>query len=375
MRGAGRSPSAGVPSPHLDLDLAVIRDRFRALRDELAGVELCYAVKANPHPAVLDLLATEAASFDLASVGELDACLLAGAAPDRLSWGNPVKKRGDVRAATAAGVTRFTTDAAADVDLVAREAPGADVCVRLAVGDAGAATPFGGKFGVPVDEAVTLLRRARAAGLRPSGIGFHVGSQQGDAAAWARGGAAAAEVAVRLGPDAPVELNVGGGFPTRHAGPPGPSPAGALAAVRSTLGRWRPRLVAEPGRVVVADAGVLRSEVVLVAERAGRRWVYLDVGRYSGLAETEQEMIVYRLGTPDRDGPTGPVVLAGPTCDGDDVLYRHADVRLPLDLAAGDVVEFLGAGAYTASYASVGFNGLPPLPVHVHDTSPTKGDR
>ena len=118
----------------------------------------------------------------------------------------------------------------------------------------------------------------------------------------------------------------------------------------------------------MADAGTLHAEVVLVAERAGRRWVYLDVGRYQGLAETEGEMIVYRLRTPGRTGGTGPVVLAGPTCDGDDVLYRHADVRLPLDLAAGDVVEFLGAGAYTASYASVGFNGLPPLPTYVHET-------
>jgi len=82
---------------------------------------------------------------------------------------------------------------------------------------------------------------------------------------------------------------------------------------------------------------------------------------------------VYRLRTPRRSGETGPVVLAGPTCDGDDVLYRHADVRLPLDLVPGDVVEFLGAGAYTSSYASVGFNGLPPLPTHVTPETPEEG--
>jgi ornithine decarboxylase len=85
-------------------------------------------------------------------------------------------------------------------------------------------------------------------------------------------------------------------------------------------------------------------------------------------------MIVYRLRTPGNDGPTGPVVLAWPTCDGDDVLYRRADVRLPLDLAPGDIVEFLGAGAYTASYASVGFNGLPPLPTYVHETPEEGGN-
>lgn len=369
-------PSSGDgPIPRLDLDLAGVRDAFRSLRSAFAGIELCYAVKANPHPAVLALLVAEGASFDLASVGELDACLLAGARPDRMSWGNPLKKPGDVRAARAAGVDRFTTDSPADVDLLAREAPGARVCVRLAVGDEGSATPFAGKFGVGEDEAVALLDRARAAGLRAEGLAFHTGSQQRDPHAWDRGVALAARVAARCGPDAPTELNVGGGFPTTHADGPVPTAVACASALRHAVDGvpgWSPRLVAEPGRVVVADAGVLRSEVVLVTERGGRRWVYLDVGRYQGLAETENEMIVYRLRTPGRDGPTGPVVLAGPTCDGDDVLYRRADVRLPLDLAAGDVVEFLGAGAYTSSYASVGFNGLPPLPTALTTLPSTK---
>ena len=119
-------PSAGSPP-------ATVRASYRALAAAFGGVELCYAVKANPHPAVLALLVAEGASFDLAGVGELDACLLAGARPARMSWGNPVKKASDVRAARAAGVDRFTTDSPADVDLLAREAPGARVCVRLAV--------------------------------------------------------------------------------------------------------------------------------------------------------------------------------------------------------------------------------------------------
>ncbi|WP_433028974.1 type III PLP-dependent enzyme [Actinomycetospora sp. CA-053990] len=377
-RDVARPPTVEMPTPRLDLDLAIVRSAYRTMRGLLPDVELCYAVKANPQSEVLTLLVAEGASFDLASVGELDLCLLAGARPGALSWGNPVKKVTDVRAARAAGVARFTTDAPADVDLLAREAPGATVGVRLAVADDGAATPFAGKFGAGEDDAVALLGRARVAGLDAAGIGFHVGSQQRDPLAWARAIDVAARVAARLGEDAPRELNLGGGFPTTHAGGPTPDLAACAAAIREALarhaGRWRPRLVAEPGRALVADAGTLRAEVVLVAERAGRRWVYLDVGRYQGLAETEGEMIVYRLRTPGRTGATGPVVLAGPTCDGDDVLYRHADVRLPLDLAPGDVVEFLGAGAYTASYASVGFNGLPPLPTYVHET-PEEGGR
>jgi ornithine decarboxylase len=370
-----------MATPRLELDLAVVARAYDAFRDALPEAEPAYAVKANPHPDLLTLLAARGASVDLASVGELDACLHAGLAPARMSWGNPVKKAADVQVAAAAGVTRFTTDAPADVDLLARLAPGAAVTVRLGVDETGSATPFAGKFGVAPDEAAALLARARDAGLRPHGLGFHPGSQQTDPDAWRRGIAAAARAVERFGAPVP-ELDVGGGFPTRHGAGPVPGLAACAHAIRAALaahaevpgvGPWRPHLVAEPGRALVADAGVLVAEVVLVAERAGRRWVYLDVGRYQGLAETEGEMIVYRLRTPDHpaDAPRGPVVLAGPTCDGDDVLYRRADVRLPLDLAPGDVVEFLGAGAYTASYASVGFNGLPPLPTVIRRSTET----
>jgi ornithine decarboxylase len=120
----------------------------------------------------------------------------------------------------------------------------------------------------------------------------------------------------------------------------------------------------------VSDAGLLRSEVVLVSRKSTMdpmRWVYLDVGRYNGLAETENEYITYLLSTPRheesiRDGETGPVYLAGPTCDGDDVLYQHNVYRLPMELQAGDHLDFLNTGAYTASYSSIAFNGFAPLP-------------
>jgi ornithine decarboxylase len=124
-------------------------------------------------------------------------------------------------------------------------------------------------------------------------------------------------------------------------------------------------LIAEPGRYLVADAGVIEAEVVLVAERGDGRWVYLDVGLFGGLAEALDESIQYRIEAPDNDGPVGRVVLAGPTCDSVDVLYRHAGYTLPLSIAAGDRVRLLATGAYTASYSSVGFNGLPPLATEV----------
>jgi ornithine decarboxylase len=255
-------------------------------------------------------------------------------------------------------------DSLPDLLQVAEVAPGAQVYCRLAVPDDGAQTPFGGKFGCTPGEAFELLSRAAALGLRPVGVSFHAGSQQLRPAAYACGIDIAACVMASLrAAGVPVDvLNIGGGLPIGYAQPVPPL-AEFAAAVDKSLARCfpeTPHLVIEPGRAVVGPAGVLRTEVVLVACRAGRRWVYLDVGRYGGLAEAENEAIAYRI-VSSVGGPEGPVVLAGPTCDGDDVLYRRTEYRLPLALRAGDHLNVLAAGAYTASYASVGFNGIGPL--------------
>ena len=143
------------------------------------------------------------------------------------------------------------------------------------------------------------------------------------------------------------------------------APAFSSASARSTSRRASSYelcavVIAEPGRGIAADAGVLVATVVGVVPRAGTRWVCLDAGVFTGLVETLDEAIRYPLST-DRDGPTGPCVLAGPTCDSADVLYEQTMVDLPLDLVEGDQVRFGCAGAYTATYSSVGFNGFAPL--------------
>lgn len=342
-------------TPLLVLDPTVVRDRFRTLADAFPGARMQYAVKANPHPDVLATLAALGCGFDVASPAEVELAIAAGAPVDGLSYGNPVRTAGQAAAAFARGVREFVTDSAEDLAMLADTAPGARVLVRLDVDDAGSATPFRGKFGCAPGTAATLLRDAATLGLVPAGIAFHAGSQQLDPAAWARGVSAA----VRTWPDTPL-INLGGGLPVAYDRPV-PPPTAYAAAVRAALGSHRATLAVEPGRFLVAEAGQLHAEVVRVSRRDdGRRWVYLDVGRYGGLAETEGEAVRYRITGP-RPGPTGTAVLAGPTCDGDDVLYR--EIALPLDLRAGDVVTVHAAGAYTASYASVGFNGFGPLPV------------
>src|SRR3569833_2467246 len=162
-----------------------------------------------------------------------------------------------------------------------------------------------------------------------------------------------------------TRLILGGGFATPHRTGV-PSLAAYAATITTALGTYfpghRPELMLEPGRVLVADAGLLRTEVALGARRGVRRGVYLDIGRFNGLAEAENEAIAYRFEPVGAHaGPAGPVVLAGPTCDGDDVLYQRTPYELPLSLRSGDRLDLPGTGAYTASYASVGFNGIEPL--------------
>jgi ornithine decarboxylase len=363
---------AEPPTPCLVIDLDIVRDRYLAIRQAMPAARICYAVKANPAPEVIRLLAALGADFDVASPAEITLCLDNGAAPESLSYGNTIKKARDIAFAHRHGVRLFTTDSIGDLEHIAAHAPGAAVFCRVLVQPPGAATPFGRKFGCSEDMAGDLLLRAAELGLRAHGVSFHVGSQQTDPDAWRTGIEHAARIGARLstaGADLPM-INLGGGFPTRYTDDV-PSLADCAAAIDARLGEQfgdrRPAVVIEPGRAIVADAGVLRSEVVLVSRKSSadeRRWVYLDVGRYGGLAETEGEAITYQLATRHDGEPDGPIVLAGPTCDGDDVLYQHTPYRLPLSLAAGDHVDLLAAGAYTASYSSVAFNGFAPLPTY-----------
>ena len=166
----------------------------------------------------------------------------------------------------------------------------------------------------------------------------------------------------------PWLLDLGGGFPARLDGEPPPlADYGRAidAQLAAAFGADRPRTLAEPGRGIVGDAGTVVTSVVGVVDRGGTRWVFLDAGVFTGLVETLDEAIRYRLETPGVAGPTGPCVLAGPTCDSADVLYETTPVWLPLALAEGDELRIHAAGAYSTCYSTVGFNGFAPLPTVV----------
>jgi ornithine decarboxylase len=351
-------------TPYLAIDVAVAAAQYHRIARAFAGAGVYYAVKANPEPPLLRALAEAGCRFDVAGPAEIDRCLAAGARPGDLSYGNTIKKTSDISYAYAQGVRIFAFDSLGELDKIAKCAPGSTVLCRLLASSKGARWPLSRKFGCVPELAADLLRYAVLKGLDPAGVCFHVGSQQLDPERWEPSIATAAE----LFGEFPLRvLNIGGGFPVDYLAPAAPIERYAEAieaAVGRHFGASRPELMIEPGRYLAAPAGVLHTEVVLVSRKSygdDHRWVYLDVGRFGGLAETEDEAIQYRLTTPHDGAPAGPVILAGPTCDSVDILYQRTPYALPLALRPGDVIQIHGTGAYTATYSSVGFNGIPPL--------------
>lgn len=355
-------------TPCLVLDVDRVEDNFRALQRALPLARIYYAVKANPAPPILERLVGLGSSFDAASWEEVSGCLDAGARPEAISFGNTIKKVSAIRAAFQRGVTLFAFDSAEELEKLARYAPGARVYCRILVENEGADWPLSRKFGTTVDNARELMLRAADMGLDPYGLSFHVGSQQTTTRAYELAIAKVAMLFTDL-TEAGVNLrmmNLGGGFPTRYRDPvPEIDQFGdaIMTSMTEHFGNALPEMLIEPGRFIVGDAGLVSAEVVLVSRRDPNdpvRWVYLDIGRFGGLAETEGEAIKYRIVTPHDGSATGPVAIAGPTCDGADILYEKSHYRMPLALRSGDRVELLSAGAYVTTYASQKFNGFAP---------------
>jgi ornithine decarboxylase len=356
--------------PCLVVDLDVVRDNYQNFAKALPDTRVFYAVKANPAPEVLSLLASLGSCFDTASVPEIEMVLAAGATADRISFGNTIKKERDVARAFALGVRLFAVDCQAEVEKIARAAPGSRVFCRILSDCVGAEWPLSRKFGCEPAMAVDVLEHAHRLGLEPYGVSFHVGSQQRNPHAWDRALASAAAVFRDCGERGMTlsMVNLGGGFPTKYLkSVPTVRAYGAsiFRALRRHFGNRIPETIVEPGRGMVGNAGVIEAEVVLVSKKSENddvRWVYLDIGKFGGLAETMDESIRYPIRTPrDRDSEVGPCVLAGPTCDSADVMYEREPYALPVSLEIGDKVLIEGTGAYTATYSAIAFNGFAPL--------------
>ena len=363
--------------PVMVLDLEVVRENFSQFARALPDTRVFYAVKANPAPEVLRLLAEMGSCFDTASVAEIEMALAAGATADRISFGNTIKKERDVVRALKLGIRLFAVDCQAEVEKIVRAAEAAEVeasdvqvFCRILCDGAGADWPLSRKFGCEPEMAVNVLEHAHRNGLHAYGVSFHVGSQQANTEAW-DGALASASMIFRecgLRGIGLSMVNLGGGFPTKYLKQvPGVESYGdaIFRALTKHFGNQIPETIIEPGRGMVGNAGLIEAEVVLVSKKSEAedevRWVYLDIGKFGGLAETMDESIRYAIRTDHDEDRMAPCVVAGPTCDSVDVLYEKNHYPLPISLSIGDKVWIEGAGAYTTTYAAVAFNGFPPL--------------
>ncbi len=366
--------AADKETPFLVIDLKRVAQHYDQLKSGLPFAKVYYAVKANPNPEVLKLLIDKGSCFDIASIYELDLMLGLGVSPDRLSYGNTIKKAEHIAYAYEKGIRLYATDSESDLNKIATHAPGSKVFFRILMDGSGADWPLSRKFGAHPDTIYNLILDTPALGLDPYGVSFHVGSQQRDIGQWDNAIATVRYLfeAVREKGVPLRMINLGGGFPAKYL-----SPTSETNVYTSEVTRFLsedfpegiPDIIIEPGRSMTGDSGLLVSEVVLISKKAEAnqyRWVYLDVGKFGGLIETLDESIKYPIYV-ERTGETQEVILAGPTCDSMDILYETEKYKLPLSLQEKDRVYFFSTGAYTQSYSSICFNGFPPLRAYVFD--------
>lgn len=364
------------PTPCLVLNMEKVKENYDALHANLPYAKIYYAVKANPDDEVVRVLAKKGSNFDVATIFEIDQCLRLGISPDRLSFGNPIKKAKDIAYAHKKGIKIFATDSLGDIEKIAKHAPGAKVLFRLLLEGGDADWPLSRKFGAHPDMIYRTVIRAKKLNLEPYGLSFHVGSQQRDVGQWDKAISlckylfdALAQHGIHL-----KALNLGGGFPTRYVHPTYPLETYTKMItdfLHDDFGEDLPEIMIEPGRSMVGNCGIIVSEIVMLSKKSNldqHKWMFLDVGKFGGLAETMDESIKYPIFWEHAEKGMRNVdkyIIAGPTCDSADIMYERYLYKFPKDVKEGDKIYFLSAGAYTQSYSSIYFNGFPPLKSYI----------
>lgn len=346
-------------SPLLILDCERVRVQFRKLRKALPRVDLHYALKPLPHPAVVRTVIEEGGYLDLATSGEVQLVERLRVAPERCIHTHPIKRPADIANALEFGVRTFVADNPDEVRKFVRHRESARLLLRVSFRSPGAVVDLSRKFGCDPEAVLELARLAAGLGIGVSGLSFHVGSQNADATKQVE----ALEACARLMAAARRDrlgvfdtLDIGGGFPIDYAQPV--QDIGRFCApLRAALGRLpkRVRVIAEPGRFIVGPAAIGVASVMGRAQREGRWWYYLDDGLYGSYSGQLYDHARYPV-EPLRDSPERlPSVLAGPTCDSIDVIAEN--LMLP-QLKAGDLIIGRAMGAYTRASATE-FNFFP----------------
>jgi ornithine decarboxylase len=343
--------------PFLILDTAIVRDKLRRFRAAMPRVRPHYAVKANPDRGVVKVLVEEGAGFEIASIAELDLLLSLGVPAAEVFFSNPMRSRDTDAYAVAKGVRWFVVDSVDELRRMHSIDPTACLYLRIATPNIGSDWPLSGKFGAGAGDTREIIATAVKLGADLAGVTFHAGSQCRNPENWRVGIEKARTLFDSMAKAGlkPRLLDIGGGFPVRHVKPI-PSIEVIGEVVNDALKAFPDdvKVIAEPGRYLVSDAGYFVCRVLGTATRGGKRWMHWDAGLFGGVIETT-EGLKYKIRT-DRSGPDIAWNVAGPTCDSVDVVMREEP--LPSDLQEGDFIYIRNAGAYTTAYASE-FNGFP----------------
>lgn len=343
-------------TPLLVLSLEQIEKNYRLLRTHLPRVKVFYAIKANPHRRILELMRDLGSNFDVASDGEIMELSSLGVDGSRMIYANPMKTVNGLRACRNAGVGKMTFDSAGEIDKMARECPGATVLLRIRIDNSSAHVDLNKKFGAAREQALELLLKARDAGLDAAGIAFHVGSQTTSADPYLYAldiareifeEAAAAGMQLRI-------MDIGGGFPI-------PEPK-VRVNLQEMLNQINARLDedfpgveiwAEPGRFICGTAVNLITSVIGVTERGGQPWYFLDEGLYGTFSGVLFDQWDFKL-ISFKEGEQVAATFAGPSCDSLDIMFRG---KMTVRQEEGDLILVPICGAYTSASATT-FNGF-----------------
>lgn len=360
-----------IPTPFHAYSANAIRARIAGLQEALLGLDatLCYAVKANSNIAILQLMAEAGVGADIVSSGELWRALQAGIPAERIVFSGVGKTAGEIAEALAAGIQRFNLESAGELDMLQTLAAGLGATARAAVRinpDVDAQThakistgKAENKFGVSIDEARRWFAdAARFPNVRLDGLHVHIGSQilsvEPFRLALAR--VAAFWHELEDGGHAIASIDVGGGLGVRYRDGQVPvAPGDYAAAIRKALAGFRGRLLLEPGRYLVAEAGVLLTRVVRVKQGERRRFLVLDAAMNDLLRPSLYDAWHDIVALVDEPRPPSRYDVVGPVCETGDTFA--VDRELP-ELRAGDLAMIRTTGAYGASMAST-YNSRP----------------
>lgn len=356
-------------TPFFVFDLKRIQKNFQEISKAVPGLEIHYAIKCNPEVKVLKKLKQLGSKFEAASFNECKLVYDLGEKPQDIFFSNPIKSPQQIKDAYKLGVRTFAFDSFSELNKISENAPGSNVYLRVIVSDTGAKWPFSSKYGASTSEAIELMRYAIVLGLTPFGLTFHVGSQSTFTNSWESAIQTSGLIMKELKSEGIIlkMLDIGGGFPAHYTEEvPDLDEIGLV--IQNALKKYIPykvKIVAEPGRGMVAEAAVLVTSVNSRNLRANKHWLYIDVGVFNGLIETTsfQGSLVYPIETSKdiTDHKKIPYTVTGPTCESLDTMFEN--IQLPDNLQLGDKLFIKSAGAYTLSCAS-NYNGFGPPKVY-----------